>query len=108
MRCVQTMRRQADIIGYCNKPQNCIAFAIGASRDKAVMRQINRSGGKGWQPYGGGNGRIAGTADCLNEGREAFRLIVARRPVQASLLPVACFRVVMNSFRPFWRNGQDP
>ena len=73
---------QADIINYCEK--NRIKFAIGGDRDEAVVRQINSLGESDWRPYQ--NGFIAETVHCMNRTRQAFRLIVIRRPVQRDFL----------------------
>lgn len=72
---------QADIFNYCNA--NGISFAIGAVLDEAVLRQIQSLGDNDWKAYQ--NGFIAETVHCMNETREAFRLIVIRRPVQKQL-----------------------
>ena len=73
---------QADIINYCQK--NKILFAIGGDLDKAVVRQIKSLGESDWRAYQ--NGFIAETIHCMNKTKQAFRLIVIRRPVQRDIL----------------------
>lgn len=72
---------QAEIINYCH--DKGIEFAIGADLDQAVVRQIESLPGKHWRAYQ--NGFIAETVHCMNKTRQAFRLIVIRRPVQTKL-----------------------
>jgi hypothetical protein len=72
---------QANIINYCD--DNGIQYAIGADLDEAVVRQIKSIGNNDWQEYQ--NGFIAETVHCMNKSRQAFRLIVIRRPVQGRL-----------------------
>ncbi|MFC1856820.1 IS1380 family transposase [Thermodesulfobacteriota bacterium] len=72
---------QADIINFCNKER--IEFAIGADLDEAVFRAIASIAEPQWEPYK--TGHIAETVHCMNRTREAFRLIVVRRPYQAKL-----------------------
>ncbi len=72
---------QAGIINYCN--DRGMRFAIGAALDEAVVRQIQSLGDKDWKPYQ--NGSIAETVHCMNNTKEAFRLVVIRRPVQNKL-----------------------
>jgi hypothetical protein len=72
---------QADIFNYCSAKG--ISFAIGAVLDEAVVRQIQSLGDDDWQAYQ--NGFIAETVHSMNETKEAFRLIVIRRPVQKRL-----------------------
>ena len=72
---------QADIINHCHAKG--IEFAIGADLDKAVVRQIESLGDSDWQVYQ--NGFIAETVHCMNKTRQAFRLIVIRRPIQGKL-----------------------
>jgi len=76
---------QADIINYCNA--NGISFAIGAGLDQAVVRQIQSLGDSDWQAYK--NGFIAETVHCMNETKQAFLLVVIRRPVQGRLFDEA-------------------
>jgi len=72
---------QADIINYCE--QNRIQFAIGADCDEAVLKAIGAIPDKDWAPYK--NGSIAETIHAMNKTKEAFRLIVIRRPFQSNL-----------------------
>jgi hypothetical protein len=72
---------QAGIINYCN--DRGMRFAIGAALDEAVVRQIQSLGDEDWEPYQ--NGFIAETVHCMNNTKEAFRLVVIRRPVQKKL-----------------------
>lgn len=72
---------QASIINYCH--DNGIKFAIGADLDAAVLRQIQSLSSQDWQPYQ--NGFIAETVHCMNKTKQAFRLLVIRRPVQGDL-----------------------
>ena len=72
---------QADILNHCNAKG--MLFAIGAVLDQAVVRQIQSLGDSDWQAYQ--NGSIAETVHSMNDTKEAFRLIVIRRPVQKKL-----------------------
>lgn len=72
---------QADIINYCEG--RGIEFAIGADLDKAVVRQIKSLGENDWKVYQ--NGFIGETVHCMNKTKQAFRLIVIRRPIQKKL-----------------------
>jgi hypothetical protein len=72
---------QAGILNYCNAKG--MLFAIGAVLDEAVVRQIQSLGDNDWQVYQ--DGFIAETVHSMNETKEAFRLIVIRRPVQKKL-----------------------
>jgi hypothetical protein len=72
---------QSDIINYCNSNQ--ILFAIGGDLDKAVVNQIKSLSEKDWRVYQ--NGFIAETIHSMNKTKDAFRLIVIRRPVQGGL-----------------------
>jgi len=72
---------QADIINYCD--DKGIKYAIGADLDEAVVRQINSIGNSDWRVYQ--NGFIAETVHCMNRTKQAFRLVVIRRPVQGKL-----------------------
>ena len=74
---------QADIINYCTARKNRIEFAIGAPQDEAVVREIKSLSNSAWRPYG--DGHIADTVHCMNKSKQAFRLIVVRRPRQKSL-----------------------
>jgi hypothetical protein len=72
---------QAEVINYCN--DNGIEFGIGADLDQAVVKQIGSIDDKDWEVYQ--NGFIAGTVHCMNKTKEAFRLVVIRRPYQGKL-----------------------
>jgi hypothetical protein len=72
---------QAEIINYCE--QNRIDFAIGADLDSAVFTAIKAIPEGDWHPYQ--NGNMAETVHSMNKTKEAFRLIVLRRPYQSSL-----------------------
>lgn len=72
---------QADIINYCE--QNRIQFAIGADLDEAVLEAIGAIPDKDWALYK--NGYIAETIHSMNKTKEAFRLIVIRRPYQGNM-----------------------
>jgi len=72
---------QAEIINYCE--DNGIQFAIGADLDEAVLEVIEAIPDKDWAPYK--NGYIAETIHSMNKTKEAFRLIVIRRPYQGTL-----------------------
>jgi hypothetical protein len=72
---------QAAVINYCQKHR--IAFAIGADLDEAVLRAIKAISGAEWRAYQ--NGHIAETVHCMNKSKQAFRLVVIRRPLQQSL-----------------------
>ena len=76
---------QADIINYCNAKG--ISFAIGACLDQAVVRQIQSLGDSEWKAYK--NGSIAETVHCMNQTKQAFRLVVIRRPIQGKLFEEA-------------------
>jgi len=72
---------QADIINYCESEG--IQFAIGADLDEAVLEAIRTISNEDWAPYK--NGYIAETVHSMNKTKEAFRLIVIRRPFQSNL-----------------------
>ena len=72
---------QAAVINYCQ--ENRIAFAIGADLDEALVRAIKAISGSEWRAYQ--NGSIAETVHCMNKSKQAFRLVVIRRPVQGDL-----------------------
>jgi hypothetical protein len=76
---------QAEIINYCH--DNGIEFAIGADLDQAVVSQIQSLGATEWHTYQ--NGFIAETVHCMNKTRQAFRLVVIRRPCQGRLFEEA-------------------
>jgi hypothetical protein len=72
---------QAEVINHCR--DHGMEFAIGADLDEAVVRQINGLGSSDWRSYQ--NGFIAETVHCMNKTKEAFRLVVIRRPYQSKL-----------------------
>jgi hypothetical protein len=72
---------QAAVINYCQ--QDRIEFAIGADLDEAVVRAIQAISGAEWRAYQ--NGHIAETVHCMKKSKQAFRLVVIRRPVQGDL-----------------------
>ena len=72
---------QAEIINYCEREG--IHFAIGADLDEAVLKAIGAIPDKEWASYK--NGSIAETIHSMNKTKEAFRLIVIRRPFQGTL-----------------------
>ena len=72
---------QADIINYCESEG--IKFAIGADLDEAVLKTIRAIPDKDWSSYK--RGYIADTVHSMNKTKEAFRLIVIRRPYQRSI-----------------------
>ena len=76
---------QAEIINYCDGKG--IEFAIGADLDQAVVRQIKSLSPMDWQAYQ--NGFIAETVHCMNKSKQAFRLVVIRRPIQGKLFDEA-------------------
>jgi len=85
-KCIKAIRTdsagyQAGIINYCNAKG--MSFAIGAALDQTVVRQIQSLGDRDWKRYQ--TGFIAETVHCMNDTKEAFRLVVIRRPVQKKL-----------------------
>ena len=72
---------QADVINYCH--DKGIAYAIGGDLDAAVKKAIQAIKEDEWRAYQ--NGFIGETVHCMNKTKEAFRLIVIRRPVQRHL-----------------------
>ncbi len=72
---------QAEVFNYCE--DHGIGFAIGATLDQAVMGAISQISDDEWMPYQ--DGHIAETVHCMERTKEAFRLIVIRRPVQGRL-----------------------
>jgi hypothetical protein len=72
---------QAEIINYCEN--HGIDFAIGADLDSAVLTAIKAIPECDWHPYQ--SGYMAETVHSMNKTKEAFRLIVIRRPYQESL-----------------------
>ena len=72
---------QAEIINHCEG--NDIKFAIGADLDEAVLGAIRAIPEEDWKPYK--NGYIAETIHSMNKTKNAFRLIVIRRPYQGNM-----------------------
>jgi hypothetical protein len=72
---------QAKVINYCQS--NGIEYAIGGDLDQAVKKVITGMKEAQWRPYQ--NGFIGETVHCMNETKEAFRLVVIRRPYQSNL-----------------------
>lgn len=72
---------QAKVINYCQN--NGIEYAIGGDLDEAVKEVIASMKDEEWSPYQ--NGFIGETIHCMNKTKEAFRLVVIRRPYQGNL-----------------------
>jgi len=72
---------QAKVINYCQ--DKGIQYAIGGDLDQAVKKVIGAMKDDEWRPYQ--NGFIGDTVHCMNETKEAFRLVVIRRPFQSDL-----------------------
>jgi len=72
---------QADVINYCH--DHGTAYAIGGDLDEAVKKVTSAIKADEWHPYQ--NGFISETVHCMNKTKEAFRLVVIRRPFQGSL-----------------------
>ena len=72
---------QANVINYCQA--NGIEYAIGGDLDAAVKSVIKNMRDDEWRPYQ--NGFIGETVHCMNETKEAFRLVVIRRSYQGNL-----------------------
>jgi Transposase DDE domain group 1 len=72
---------QAGVINHCQG--NGIKFAIGGDLDAAVKDVIKGMAEGEWRSYQ--NGLIGETVHCMNETKEAFRLVVIRRPYQGNL-----------------------
>jgi hypothetical protein len=69
------------VINHCQG--DGVKFAIGGDLDAAVKNVIKGMGEEEWRPYQ--NGFIGETVHCMNETKEAFRLVVIRRPYQGHL-----------------------
>ncbi len=72
---------QAKVINYCQ--DKGIKYAIGGDLDEAVNKAITTMKDGEWRLYQ--NGFIGETVHCMNETKEAFRLVVIRRPYQSNL-----------------------
>ena len=92
---------QAKVINYCQS--NKIEFAIGADLDKAVLKEIGNIKAEDWKPYR--NGYIAETVHYMNKTKEAFRLIIIRRPYQGRLFGEEGFS---EKYTAIVSNGKGP
>jgi hypothetical protein len=72
---------QAEVINYCEG--NDIKFAIGGDLDEGVVSGIKGIAKESWKPYK--NGFIAEMVHTMNKTKQAFRVIVIRRPYQGQL-----------------------
>lgn len=72
---------QAKVINYCQG--RGIEFAIGGDLDAAVKGVIGGMREEEWHAYQ--NGFIGESVHSMNETKEAFRLVVIRRPYQGNL-----------------------
>jgi len=72
---------QAAVFNWCE--ERGIKFAIGGRLDTATRAAIAAIPEGDWRPYQ--DGRIAETVHCMEETKQAFRLIVVRRPVQQEM-----------------------
>ena len=72
---------QSAVFNHCE--QAGIGFAIGADMDISVKGNIKTISKKAWRPYR--DGHIAETVHSMEKTKEAFRLIVVRRPYQRGL-----------------------
>jgi hypothetical protein len=76
---------QAEIINWCEETKK--TFAIGAKQDAAVQALIKMIPEKAWTRFQ--DGEIAETVHCMNETKNAFRLIVKRTPQNQDLFDEA-------------------
>lgn len=72
---------QADVVNFLGEKK--LLYAIGGRLDISVKTRINELSESAWRPYQ--NGHITEIVHCMNHTREAFRLIMIRRPVQPCL-----------------------
>jgi hypothetical protein len=72
---------QAAVFNWCEAHH--LTFAIGGDLDQAVKGVIETIPAGAWRPYH--DGHIAETVHSMNKTKQAFRLIVIRRPVQQPL-----------------------
>jgi hypothetical protein len=72
---------QAKVINHCQ--DNGIMYAIGGDLDEAVKKVILTIKDEEWKSYQ--NGFVGETVHCMNETKEAFRLVVIRRPFQSHM-----------------------
>jgi Transposase DDE domain group 1 len=76
---------QAAIFNWCEATGK--TFAIGADHDAAVKAAIKAIPENAWTKYN--DGEIAETVHCMNKSKDAFRLIIIRRPQQQDLFTPA-------------------
>jgi hypothetical protein len=79
--CAVSAAYQVKVINYCQ--DNGIKYAIGGDLDEAVKKVISTIKDEEWKAYQ--NGFIGETVHCMNKTKEAFRLVVIRRPFQSHL-----------------------
>ena len=88
---------QAAIFNDCEAEGR--SFAIGGDLDQAVKTVVRAIPSEAWRPYQ--DGHIAETVHSMNKTKQAFRLIVMRRPVQqplfASETPSARYTVIASN-----------
>jgi|GEM_PF-1394052 len=72
---------QAELFNWCGEHK--VTCAIGGVQDTAVQAAIAAIPSDQWQPYR--DGQLAETVHCMAKTKQAFRLIVLRRPVQQDL-----------------------
>jgi len=72
---------QAELFNWCEAHK--VTFAIGGVQDTAVQTAIAAIPETQWHPYR--DGHLAETVHCMAKTKQAFRLIVLRRPVQPDL-----------------------
>lgn len=72
---------QSSIFNYMEKKN--VLFAIGGDVDKSVKTAIKDLPESAWRPYQ--DGHITEIIHCMNHTDKAFRLIIIRRPFQATL-----------------------
>lgn len=74
---------QASVFNYCESKDVDIGFAVGADLDSAVLVAIRAIPEEDWQLYK--DGHIAETVHSMEKTKNAFRLVVVRRPIQGEL-----------------------
>lgn len=72
---------QAAVFNWCESEG--VSFAVGAVVDDAVVKAIRVIPDSDWREYD--NGWIAETVHSMEETKQAFRLIVVKRPIQKEL-----------------------
>jgi hypothetical protein len=75
--CSDSAGYQAQVINFCE--EKGIAFVIAADQDPAVREAIRNIPAREWRAWKGGED-IAETVHTMNETKEAFRLVVVRKP----------------------------